>query len=84
MSKKQDTSKIIDEWLERNLTEETAEGSLSKAFEVDGIKYAALCQLCVGCCELYVVCFSSDVGCCWLLVAINRSLASDFPPGRRP
>ena len=37
MSKKQDTSKIIGEWLERNLTKESARGSLSKAFEVDGI-----------------------------------------------
>ena len=34
---KQDSSKTIDDWLERNLTEETAKGSLSKAFEVDRI-----------------------------------------------
>ena len=37
MSKKQDTHKTINEWLERNLTQEAVEGSLSKAFEVDGI-----------------------------------------------
>jgi MoxR-like ATPase len=37
MSKKQDNFKIINLWVERNLTRETAEGSLSKAFEVDGI-----------------------------------------------
>jgi hypothetical protein len=37
MSKKQDNHKIINEWVERNLTLETADGSLSKAFEVDGI-----------------------------------------------
>ena len=37
MSKKQDHHKIINEWIERNLTQDTAEGSLSKAFEVDGI-----------------------------------------------
>ncbi len=37
MSKKQDTHKIINGWVERNLTQETADGSLSKAFEVDGI-----------------------------------------------
>ncbi len=37
MSKKQDNHKIINGWVERNLTQETADGSLSKAFEVDGI-----------------------------------------------
>ncbi len=37
MSKKQDNHKIINEWVERNLTQETVDGSLSKAFEVDGI-----------------------------------------------
>lgn len=37
MSKKQDNCQIIDEWVERNLTQETAAGSLSKAFEVDRI-----------------------------------------------
>ena len=35
MSKKQDNRNIINEWVERNLTQESAEGSLSKAFEVD-------------------------------------------------
>lgn len=37
MSKKQDNSKIINQWVERNLTQESSEGSLFKAFEVDGI-----------------------------------------------
>jgi ATP-dependent Clp protease ATP-binding subunit ClpC len=37
MNKKQDNYKIIHEWTERNLTREAAAGSLSKAFEVDGI-----------------------------------------------
>jgi ABC-type glutathione transport system ATPase component len=37
MSKKQDNHKIINEWVELNLTQETADGSLSKAFEVDEI-----------------------------------------------
>jgi len=37
MSKKLNISKIINEWTERNLTREAAEGSLSKAYEVDGI-----------------------------------------------
>ena len=37
MSKKLNNSEIINEWTERNLTREAAEGSLSKAYEVDGI-----------------------------------------------
>ena len=37
MSKDQDNFKIINLWVERNLTQETVDGSLSKAFEVDGI-----------------------------------------------
>ena len=37
MSKGQDNFKIINLWVERNLTQETVDGSLSKAFEVDGI-----------------------------------------------
>jgi hypothetical protein len=37
MSKDQDNFKIINLWVERNLTQETLDGSLSKAFEVDGI-----------------------------------------------
>jgi len=37
MSNKQNNCKIVNEWKERNLTREAAEGSLSKAFEVDGI-----------------------------------------------
>jgi len=37
MSEKQDCSKVISLWVERNLTRETADGFLSKAFEVDGI-----------------------------------------------
>lgn len=37
MSKNQDNFKIINLWVERNLTQETVDGSLSKAFEVDGI-----------------------------------------------
>ena len=37
MSKIQDHQKVINEWVERNLTQESAAGSLSKAFEVDGI-----------------------------------------------
>jgi len=37
MSNKQNNCKIVNEWTERNLTREAAEGSLSKAFEVDGI-----------------------------------------------
>ena len=37
MSKDQDNFKIINLWIERNLTQETVDGSLSKAFEVDGI-----------------------------------------------
>jgi MoxR-like ATPase len=37
MSKIQDNFKIINLWVERNLTQETGDGSLSKAFEVDGI-----------------------------------------------
>ena len=32
-----DNFKIINLWVERNLTQETVDGSLSKAFEVDGI-----------------------------------------------
>jgi len=37
MSKKQDNHKTINEWIERNLSQDSANGSLSKAFEVDGI-----------------------------------------------
>ncbi len=37
MSKDHDNFKIINLWVERNLTQETVDGSLSKAFEVDGI-----------------------------------------------
>jgi ATP-dependent Clp protease ATP-binding subunit ClpA len=37
MSKKQDHLKIINQWVERDLAQESSEGSLSKAFEVDGI-----------------------------------------------
>jgi ATP-dependent Clp protease ATP-binding subunit ClpA len=37
MSKKQDTHKIINDWTERNLTQEAIEGSLPPAFEVDEI-----------------------------------------------
>lgn len=37
MSKDQDNFKNINLWVERNLTQETVDGSLSKAFEVDGI-----------------------------------------------
>ena len=44
MSKHQDNFKIINLWVERNLTQETVDGSLSKAFEVDGI----IDQLCAG------------------------------------
>jgi hypothetical protein len=36
MSEKQDNRNIINEWVERNLTQEAAEGMLSKAFEMDG------------------------------------------------
>ena len=37
MSKKQENFKTINLWVERNLSRETADGSLSKAFEVNGI-----------------------------------------------
>ena len=35
MSKNKDINKIINEWAERNLNQDIANGSLSKAFEVD-------------------------------------------------
>ena len=37
MSKKQVCNKIIDLWIERNLTQEASQGSLTKAFEVDDV-----------------------------------------------
>ena len=37
MSKKKDNRPIINDWFERNLTQEAATGTLVKAFEVDGI-----------------------------------------------
>ena len=37
MNKIQDHQKVINDWVERNLTQESAAGSLSKAFEVDGV-----------------------------------------------
>jgi ATP-dependent Clp protease ATP-binding subunit ClpA len=37
MGKDQDNFKIINLWVERNLTQETVDGSLFKAFEVDGV-----------------------------------------------